>query len=317
MKKELISVIVPVYNAERYLAACIDSILSQSYQNLEVIIINDGSTDLSLKVAETYQEKEDRVVVYTYPNEGLSAARNRGLEVATGDYITFVDSDDILLPDALEVMMHYLNIMNADLVEGKIIRGKVHRDVPKPIHIKNINYTPKEAIADVLYQKRLLPSAWGKLFKKELFENLRFEKGILYEDLNIFYRILERCREIVWINFPVYFYRITEGSILDSWKLKRLDVLKVTENIEKYISEKHPELLPAAKDRRLSANFNMYALCALNGEKEHAKKCWDHIRETRRQSFFNRKVRFKNKAGILLSYLGRNVFNMFCRTTYK
>ncbi|MCH5237986.1 MAG: glycosyltransferase, partial [Muribaculaceae bacterium] len=96
MGNELISVIIPVYNAERYLASCLDSILSQSYRNLEVIIINDGSSDYSLRVAEGYAEKDDRVRVYSFENEGPSEARNRGLSVATGDYLTFVDSDDLL-----------------------------------------------------------------------------------------------------------------------------------------------------------------------------------------------------------------------------
>lgn len=316
-EEELISVIVPVYNVEMYLAACIDSILSQSYKNIEIIIINDGSTDFSLKIAETYQENEDRVTVYSYENEGLSEARNRGLKVATGDYVTFVDSDDILLPGALEMMLSTLKTQHADLVEGKIVRGKIHNDIPVPSIIKKFSFSAKEAIADVLYQNKLLPSVCGKLFRKDLFENLKFEKGLLYEDLNIFYLILGRCNKVVWIDYPVYFYRDTEGSIINTWKPQRLDVLKITENIEKYISEKYPDILPAAKDRRLSANFNMFALCSINGDHENATLCWQHIKTNRRMAFFNKNIRLKNKTGVLLSYLGKDIFRFISRRVYK
>ena len=317
MSQGLISVIVPVYNVERYLAACLDSILSQSYRNLEVIVINDGSTDFSLQIAETYAEKDDRVKIYSHNNEGLSQARNRGLEVATGEFLTFVDSDEMLLSEALEVMWEAMRNNSADLVEGNIIRGKIHGEIKNELPFKTYTYNPEEAIADVLYQKRLLPSACGKLFKRNLFEDLKFEPGILYEDLNIFYRILERCHKIVWIEYPVYFYRMTEGSIVNSWKPERLDVLKVTENIETYIAEKYPDLLPSAQDRRLSANFNMFALCSINGDFDKAQQCWNHIRKNRNKSLFDSRVRFKNKAGILLSYFGKHIFNLAARKIYK
>ena len=317
MDEELISVIVPVFNGEMYLSSCLDSILSQSYNNLEVIVINDGSTDLSLKIAETYSEKDDRVKVYTFLNEGLSEARNRGLSVATGEFITFVDSDDMLYPDAIKVLHKTIVKEEADIVEGKAIRGKVHINIEEPSHYKKKVFNAREAIEDVLYQQLLLPSAWGKLYKRDLFEGLHFEKGILYEDLNIFYKIFEKCKKIIWISFPVYFYRINENSITNSWKSKRLDVLKVTENIEIYIEEKYPDLLPSANDRRLSANFNMFALCSINGDKDNASQCWKQIQKSRNKSLFNSKVRLKNKAGILLSYFGRHIFNFAARKIYK
>lgn len=313
----LISVIVPVFNVEMYLSACLDSILSQSYKNLEVIVINDGSNDFSLQIAETYAEKDDRVKVYSFENEGLSAARNRGLSVATGDFISFVDADDMLYPDALKILHKTIVKEKAEIAEGKTIRGKVHGEIEINSHFKIKAYNAQEAIADVLYQQVLLPSVCGKLFKRDLFENISFEKGIFYEDLNIFYRIFEKCKKIIWIDYPVYFYRINEGSITNSWKSQRLDVLKVTENLESYISEKYPDLLPSAHDRRLSANFNMFALCSIYGDHENANQCWNHIRKTRRESLFNSKVRLKNKAGILLSYFGKHIFNLAARRIYK
>lgn len=317
MDKGLISIIVPVYNVENYLSACLDSILSQSYKNLEVIVIDDGSTDFSLQIAEKYAEKDDRVKVFSYENEGQSAARNHGLSASTGSYIVFVDADDIILPDSLEIMMAFLKENNADIVEGEIITGVIYKNKIKKSKIVYDVFNNKEAIEKVLYQNKMLPSPWGKLYKSELFENIRFKKGIIYEDLDIFYRIYEKATKLIYLNFPVYFYRNNEKSTINTWRPKRLDVLSVTENLENYIFEKYPDLLPAAKDRRLSANFNMFALCSINKDPENASKCWDYIKQNRQNSLMNPKVRKKNKIGIMLSYCGKKAFNLIARRIYK
>lgn len=317
MEGPVISVIVPVFNAETYLAACLDSILSQSYRSLEIIVINDGSTDFSLDIARQYAETEDRVTVYSYENSGLSEARNHGLAVATGDFVSFVDADDMVLPRAFEVLMKMILKYEADVSEGTFLRGKTLVHTPPPKKFPYLIYSSEEAIKDVLYQKRLYPSAWGKIYKISLFDNLRFEKGLVYEDLDIFYRIYDRIQKLVWVDFPVYFYRDTEGSIINTWNEKRLDVLNVTERMENFIAEKHPGILSAAKDRRLSANFNMYSLCEINGDRQNAGKCWEVIKSHRKNSLFDKRVRFKNKAGILLSYLGKDIFNIVARRFYK
>ena len=318
MEENLISVIIPVFNAERYLAACLDSVLSQSYRNIEVIIINDGSTDFSLKIAEKYAEHDQRIKLYSYKNEGQSEARNHGLSVATGKFITFVDSDDILLPKALQILKKIIDSnQEIDIVEGKIIKGKNILDLKIKERNKISLFSSTEAIENILYQRMMLPSPCGKLYKATIFEDLKFQKGLIYEDLDIFYKIFDKAERIALISLPVYFYRNVENSTINSWKPKRLDVLKVTEELENYIETKYPHILPAAKDRRLSANFNMFALCSIHGEKDNAGKCWEIIKKYRKSSFFNSKVRFKNKAGITLSYFGRPIFQTFSKIIYK
>lgn len=318
MEESLISIIIPVYNVEMYLAACLDSVLSQSYRNMEVILINDGSTDLSLQIAETYKENDDRLKVYTFVNEGQAEARNHGLSVATGNYIMFVDADDILLPDALKILMEIFDTKDeTDIVEGKVVRGENIRDLDLKSSKRIKYFEPKAAIENILYQKEMLPSPCGKLYRSKLFEGVKFVKGIIYEDLDIFYRVFEKASKIAYIDTPVYFYRTNYSSTINTWRPQRLDVLKVTEELDNYISEKYPDLMPAAKDRRLSANFNMFALCSMHEDSVNAKKCWDYIRTNRRNSLFNPKVRFKNKAGIILSYLGKNIFNLAARRIYK
>ena len=124
MEERLVSVIVAAFNAEMYLAACIDSVLNQSYRLLELIVINDGSDDFTQKIAETYSEQDQRVKTYSFEHEGLAETRNHGLSVATGEYIVFLDSDDILLPGALDELVRLLNETEADVTEGKMLRGK-------------------------------------------------------------------------------------------------------------------------------------------------------------------------------------------------
>ncbi|MCH5228390.1 MAG: glycosyltransferase family 2 protein [Muribaculaceae bacterium] len=316
-EKSLISVIVPVFNAETYLAACLDSIISQSYSYLEIIIINDGSTDFSLKIANKYADQDDRIKVFSFENEGLSQARNHGLAVSTGEYVIFVDSDDLLLPGAIENLWKTIVEYDVDIVEGKAIRGKTHGKLPIIKSYKVKLFDPLEAIENILYQKMLLPSAWGKIYKKNLFENLLFEKGILYEDLDLFYRIYERTFKVASIDYPVYFYRDTEGSLINSWKPQRLDVLKVTEKIENHMHENHPDLINAAIDRRLSANFNMFSLCSVHHDHDNVLKCWEIIKKHRKKSLFNPKVRIKNKIGILISYGGRYLFKTVAKRIYR
>lgn len=317
MEQDLISVIIPVYNTEKYLAACLDSVLNQSHRNLEVIVVDDGSTDFSLQIAEGYAENDDRVKVYSFRNQGQAAARNHGLDVATGKFISFVDSDDLLLPDALEILLRYLHKLDSDIVEGNFLYGDSLKHKKFKGKIFSLVYTSRNAIENIFYQKNLSSSPCGKVFKSELFKDLRFKKGIIYEDLDLTYQIFDIANKIAYINYPVYFYREVEGSTLHKWEPKRLDVLSVTKDMESYISEKYPDLLKAAKDRRLSANFNMYALCSIHGDHENASKCWNHIKANRHVSLFNPKVRLKNKAGILLSYLGKKLFNIASRKIYR
>lgn len=312
----MISIIVPVYNAESYLVDCVESIISQSLKDWELLLIDDGSSDKSVNIIDEYAIKYTNIKAFHFENGGLSAARNRGLDLASGELIMFVDADDMLYPHSIRYLLAALEMNNADFAEGKVIRSKYYK-IGKTQKLKIQVFKPVEAMEKVLYQDCLLPSACGKLYRKSLFDELRFQEGILYEDLDIFYLILEKCQKVAYVSNPVYFYRIAPGSIVNSWSRKRLDVLNVTEKIEDYMSTYHPDLVPASKDRRLSANFNMFALASLNHENEEAGKCWRLICDYRKDSLMNKKVRFKNKAGILASYLGSSVFKVISRFFYK
>ena len=313
----MVSIIVPIYNCERFLKQCIDSIISQSYQDWELILIDDGSEDKSALIADYYAIDNKKINVIHTLNEGLSLARNLGLEIAKGEYITFVDADDILMPNAISTLIKVAERTDADIVAGRFCYGKEFRDNPVTDEYREKTFMSLSAIEDTLYQKTLVPSASGKLYKYHLFNELRFDVGLYYEDLAIFYKLFLKSNKIVHIDYPVYFYRETPDSILHTWNKRRLDVLKVTEQIEKYMSTHHPELIEAAIDRRLSANFNIFALALINNERPLANQCWDYIKANRYRSLFNIKVRLKNKIGILFSLLGKNIFSKISFSYYR
>lgn len=313
---DLVSIIVPLFNSELYLNDCVQSILSQDYPNWELILIDDGSTDNSGSICRNFTAKDHRIKYVRCENKGPSHARNLGLDMIQGEYVMFVDSDDQLLPEAISVLLKTQKKYNADYVEGNIRESSIRNKI-SPSESKIIIYSKTEALDNLLYQKKLLSSPWAKLYKRSLFKEIRFREGIIYEDLQLIYRIIYNSEIVVYIDYPVYFYRKHSGSLINTWNKERLAVLDVTAEIEKSVSNEYPLQIAAARDRRLSANFNMFALCEIHKDRYKSEQCWKLIKRYRKYSLFNPKVRIKNKAGILLSYFGKNIFRFIAGMVYK
>ena len=305
--KELVTIIVPVYNVEKYLPCCFDSILAQTYHNLEIVVVDDGSTDNSGNICDEYASRDCRIRIFHKKNEGQSSARNAGLNVAKGSLISFVDSDDCIAPNYIEEM--YFNLMkyNADISTVSFFKTSDFKKHPYQKASATKSYTSTEAIKATLYQKKLNSSVWCKLFRKEIFDDVRFINGILYEDLEIIPRLYMSAKRIVWSSKKLYYYRLRNDSSIGTFSLHRLDVLDVVDRIENYIKKQYPTLLDAAQDRKLSANFNMLMLLTKNGyaDSEYTDRCWHNIKSLRRRSLCDKNVRMKNKIGILASYLGK------------
>ena len=180
-----ISVIIPVYNVEKYLRRCLDSIINQTYKNLEIICIDDGSPDNSINVLIEYSNRDNRILIKRQKNMGLSEARNTGIKISTGKYLIFVDSDDWLPLDAIELLCKKIEKENSDVVIGgriTISDSKKENFIPTA---KDINFTFEEYLEYSMKKKEFRAVAWGKLYKKEIIEKnqLEFPKGLLYEDL--------------------------------------------------------------------------------------------------------------------------------------
>ena len=211
----LISVIVPVYNTEKYLRKCIESILSQSYKNIELLLINDGSTDSSAEICREYLDKDKRCYYFEKENGGLSDARNYGIERAKGEYITFVDSDDFFLEEAIEKLHATALLGESDLVVG----GFCHFDSPKfyifdrkrfgnlPITIVEKEFAVNQM--DEMFEVPFLcySTAWGKLYKSSLFKEIRYPLGKYAEDQFTTWKLYLASEKIAVCNHTIYAYR--------------------------------------------------------------------------------------------------------------
>ncbi len=308
MNRPLISVIVPVYNVERYLSACIDSIINQSYDALEIIVVDDGSTDNSGEICRRYADSDKRVFLKKQKNGGLSAARNAGLELASGEFIAFVDSDDILHNRCIDTLYALISEHNADIASVEFLPF-FDRKIPQISNLANADthvLNSDDAIEKILYQNILNNSAWGKLFRKELFRTIRFPEGKIYEDLASCYKLIEQSKKVVHKRIPLYFYRLRSESITGNFSLRRTDVLDITDEIVEYMYTSHPTLLPAARDRKFAANMNILWLMTRSNiySLEVEKRCWRNIKMLRTEILLNPKSRLKNRVGALTSLLG-------------
>lgn len=257
---DLISVIVPVYNVESYLERCVDSIIDQTYKNLEILLIDDGSTDKSGKICDRIAKKDERITVYHKLNGGLSDARNYGIDHAHGKFITFVDSDDIISIKMIEELFRLIKVYNSDIsicdpihiFEKKLERNKFE----DATDVKCLS--SKNALNMMFYQKDFLVSAWGKLYKRDLFRTIRFPIGMLFEDIAIMYELFSICQNIVYSNAKYYGYIHRENSITTKqFSHKDLDILKICDSLEDF-SKSHPYCEKSIRSYIVGANFRIY-----------------------------------------------------------
>lgn len=221
--KELISVIVPVYNVERYLEKCVMSIVRQTYRNLEIILVDDGSTDNSPALCDELAKKDDRIVVIHKENGGLSSARNAGIDVARGDLIGFVDSDDYIDPEMYEKMHRALTSEGADLcICGYQKVDEQGEPLSKSIAVLKDEVLTKEECFARLFDNNgwLYVIAPTKLYERSLLDGLRFEKGMLHEDEFFVHHLFGRVTRAVTISDRLYFYLERSGSIMNSISAK-------------------------------------------------------------------------------------------------
>lgn len=244
--EEKLSIIIPVYNVEDFLEESILSVLNQTYKNLEILLINDGSTDNSLKICKKYGEIDRRIKIINQENKGLSGARNTGIENSTGKYLIFLDSDDTLDEDICEVLKNKLDSEKADIVICDLYSDRDKKNAKEIV----TNYTSKEVIREILIRNKFDTSACGKIFKRELFDDIFFPEGKLYEDLGTIYKIVDKANKITHISVAKYFYRVRKGSITRSkFNLKQLDVFYFLNKIKIYLKNNYPDLLQLLRNR--------------------------------------------------------------------
>ena len=222
----MISIIVPVYNVESYLEECLESIKNQTYADIEVILVNDGSTDGSREICEQYCEKDIRFRLINQENQGQSVARNRGVKESVGQFIMFVDSDDVINTNVLEVLLPYMKT-DVDIVECRMTRKKEEFFLNKTSTIV-FEGNSKEAILNCIAFKEVKYCAFKKLYRREIVEKIPFLEGYIYEDVFTGINYLKHIRKIVVIDYIGYYYRVHANSTMTkSFNEKDLDIFKV------------------------------------------------------------------------------------------
>ena len=256
-----ISVIVPVYNVERYLRQCVDSVLAQSYRDLEVILVDDGSSDACPAICDAYASQDERVKVIHKPNGGLSDARNAALDIASGDLIGFVDSDDFIAPDMYERLACAMERESADIACCGHVEydSRVLQTDMKTFGVASVMaLSGGEATRLLLYDKELQNYVWNKLFRAHLWEGVRFPVGQRFEDVNTTYKLFEKAKRCVLLPDTLYYYRVRADGIVRSRTLAgELDC--VTANMERCeaLAARYPQ------ERRLMEDDIMRAMVRL------------------------------------------------------
>lgn len=256
-EKPLISVVVPVYNVAKYLKKSIESIVNQTYTNLEIILVDDGSKDESGEICEDYSLKDSRIIVIHKPNGGLSDARNASIKQAKGEYITFVDSDDTIDYDMIEFL--YDLILKFHTKMSICCQTEIFENTNKKNVIGNnekLKLTGKECIRRMLYHDIVDTSAWAKLSSTELFKTVKFPKGKIYEDIATTYKLFQKCDYVACGFESKYNYMVRNDSLTRvNFSENKFQLLEMTDKMGVDVVKIYPDLADAVLRRRVYARF--------------------------------------------------------------
>lgn len=296
----MISVIVPIYKVEKYLRQCIESIRQQTYRELEIILVDDGSPDGCPGICEEYAALDKRIKVIHQANVGLSGARNAGLDAATGEYIAFVDSDDFIKPNMYEFLYDKLIAADADMAICSY--DKVNEKGEKMINESPI----QDEILESYELLKKLPirkgwyyvTVWNRLYRKEVFADIRFPKGKMHEDEAVAHKVIVACKKAVTVSESLYYYRRTDNSIMSKHAtVKRLDgVEAVYERFLFYENQGYEELLPGAYHSAREA-FEVMRYIRCKTKEDKARK--QEIKEMYRYIFRSTNTRKRIKDYII------------------
>lgn len=259
----MISILVPVYNVEKYLTRCIDSILAQTYTDYEIVLVNDGSTDKSGAMCDAYGAEHDCIRVIHQANAGLAQVRNVSVAAARGEYITFVDSDDAIEPEYLETLMRDLQETGSDIsicswceVSDDGVRTELSWDQKeKGLQV----WETEQAVKTLLYQKGIDNNMWGKLYAASVLEGVVFPAGKVYEDIAVAYRIFLNAKKVCYRPRALYRYTSNTSGISQSvFTPKRMDLIDNVEAMYLDVEKRFSDYRTAARSRLLRAYIHVY-----------------------------------------------------------
>ena len=311
--KDLVSVVVPIYNVEKYIKRCVDSIINQTYKNLDIILVDDESPDNCPGICEDYAKKDKRITVIHKQNGGLSDARNFGIKAAKGEFITFVDSDDFLSEECIETLLKNIKRYSSDISIGghQVIyeNGKLIKKYTE----KEFDSDSKGILDKILYDDGIDLSAWAKLYKRSLFKNIRYPVGRLYEDAATTYKLIDLSNKVSVISKPVYYYVIRKDSITNvDFSPQKMDLIISTKEMTSYVQEKYPELEKGCNRRLMYAYLSTITQLSKSRiiDNKIKKELMDYVKNNRKKVLIDKRAPKRDKIGILSLCFGFNFFRI-------
>lgn len=312
---DLISVIVPVYNVEAYLDKCISSIVNQTYRNLEIILVDDGSPDNCPAMCDAWKEKDSRIVVLHKENGGLSDARNVGMGAAHGEFISFIDGDDWIEPRFFEILQHELEAQNADVAAVQYRLCWEGDACERQSAYEHVTVYDRQTAMRLLIQNQIKQVVWNKLYRSAQIRDIPFEKGKVHEDEFWTYQVIGRIERFAAIDYIGYDYFQRAGSIMGAgYSPKRLDAVEAKTRRQAYLTEHMPELAPeGARDLLFTCLYHGQQVCkALRGAEK--KQAMQVLKTTSKGcTLLNRTVKTESKSHKLWFFGARHCFAMTCR----
>lgn len=315
LSEPLVSIVVPVYNVERYLARSIQSIKNQTYHNLQIILIDDGATDSSGTICDVQAATDNRIEVFHSENQGVAEARNLGLKHVRGEYLIFVDPDDFVGPEHVNNLFKAITSSPNSLLA--VTGGTRFYNDQKTINAQqggapNHALSPVEAFAISIGSSTtplFFEYPWGKIYKKELFPLMHYPKGRLFEDRYVNYKTMLNAHIVVYENSNDYFYLCDRpDSITNSVDLSHLDCLQATREMLDYANREHPEASPYVFKRYCGELVYFYGLASKFNDAKIENELYEEIIDIRKEVLSSKHSRLSTKIGYASSYLGKWFF---------
>ena len=330
----LISVVIPVYNVEKYLRQCLDSVISQSYRNLEILLVDDGSTDGSGDICDEYKDRDERIQVFHLENKGLSAARNYAIDRAHGTYIAFIDSDDWFELNAVQHLLDTAEATNADIVTCRYYLEYINKTEVSVGGEEAFVVSGPKVMEMLVLQQKVTGDAWNKLYKKSIFADVRYPEGRVFEDIATTYKLFLLSKSLAYTPDCLLHYRNRKNSISNNHSMKSLIDYWVAYRERflslKDISEEYHRMVLAEAVGAVSRTWRWYAGCAKQDKK--GSKVWldemqrfvkayrkeilgnrtfsRHVRMTCRYAMFQNRILFR------VLYILNNTYRCINRNKY-
>lgn len=313
----MISVVVPIFNVEKYLRKCIDSIIKQTYKNIEIILVDDGSPDNCGEICDEYARSDERIKVIHKKNGGLSDARNTGIDIAKGMYITFIDSDDYVEEDYIMYLYRLIKKYSTDIsISSYYIKDYNGKKVDLGSKYQEKVLEKTECISRMLCENGFAVSAWAKMYKLELFQNVRYPVGKLCEDNGTTYKLIEKCNLIAYGNQSKYVYIKREDSIMNSrFSKRKLDLIELTDKMAEDLYPKYPQLQDVIIKRKIQSRFSIIRQILFSEYDKESIKIAKNLRKEiirnyGKQFFINFKLDKRDRIAFISILLGIKVYKL-------